>query len=152
MKTKTILIVSLALMLSFSSFSQSYNSGIGGRGGVYNGISYKQFINSTDAIEIVGAFYYESLFLGGMFQMHNPIPEVHNLFWYYGFGAHVGFFGNRFKPDEPGTRIGASGNLGLEYKFDRIPVTIGLDVIPALNIISHTNFWIGGGVAVRYVF
>jgi len=153
MKTKQLFIISLIMIFSLtSSFSQGYNSGIGGRGGVYNGISFKHFISPSNAFEIVGAIYYNSLFVAGMYQMHTPIPEVYNLSWYYGFGAHVGFLSNRYKPDEPGTQIGASGNLGLEYQFDGIPVTIGLDVIPALDVISHTRFWIGGGVAIRYVF
>jgi len=152
MKAKTLVLTVLLIGILQWSQSQGYNSGIGGRGGVYNGVSFKHFVGSSDAIEIVGAFLYNSLFVAGMYQIHQPIADVQNLKWYYGFGAHVGFYGNRFKPDEPGTRIGASGNLGLEYMFERIPVTIGLDVIPAINVISHTNFWIGGGVAIRYVF
>ncbi len=152
MKTKSAIIVLLALHLSVGGFSQGYQSSLGGRGGVYNGISFKYFVSSLDAIEIVGAFYRESLFFAAMYQMHNPISEVSNLNWYYGFGAHFGFFGKLHNPDEPGTRIGGSGNLGLEYKFERLPVTIGLDVLPSLDVFSQTRFWIGGGIAIRYVF
>lgn len=152
MKTKSAIIILLALNLSFGGFSQGYDSGLGGRGGVYNGISFKHFVSSQDAIEIVGAFYRESLFFAGMFQIHHPIPDVLNLSWYYGFGAHVGFFGKLYNPDDPDTRIGASGNLGLEYKFERLPVTIGIDILPALDVFPSTRFWIGGGFAIRYIF
>ncbi len=152
MKIKSAIVVLFSLTLSYGSFSQGYDSSLGGRGGVYNGISFKYFMSSYDAIEIVGAFYRENLFFAGMFQMHNPISEVSNLNWYYGFGAHIGFFGRLHNPDDPATRIGGSGNLGLEYRLERIPITLSIDILPSLDVFSHTRFWIGGGIAIRYVF
>jgi hypothetical protein len=49
--------------------------------------------------------------------------------------------------------IGIDGIIGLEYVFRDIPINIGLDWKPALNIIGNTSFWPDkGAVSIRYIF
>lgn len=66
--------------------------------------------------------------------------------WYVGAGPSV-FFGNST------ALIGASGEIGLEYRFDDAPIVLGLDWRPTLWIVENTSFRAGGfGFNARYVF
>jgi hypothetical protein len=136
--------------------AQDYRTGIGLRGGVFSGVSFKQFLSSHDAFELVGAFHYRGLFLAAMYQRHANAFDVPGLNWYYGAGGHIGFYDGRYHPEWQAsgshTQIGANGVVGLEYKIDEIPISVGVDIIPALDLIQVTRFWVGAGVTVRYVF
>jgi len=49
--------------------------------------------------------------------------------------------------------LGASGELGLSYKFNQVPISLSADWRPTFWIIDTTDFHGGGfGVNVRYVF
>jgi hypothetical protein len=158
MKKKTIF---LALIMIFSvslANAQDYRTGIGLRGGFFSGITFKHFVSQYNAVELVAAIHHRGPFIAGMYQMHTNAFDVPGLNWYYGPGAHVGFYQGRYRPgwfDEPGRNyvvLGVNGVVGLEYKIDEIPISLGLDITPALNIAEHFGFWIGGGITVRYVF
>src|SRR5450759_676759 len=66
--------------------------------------------------------------------------DVAHLNWYYGGGAHIGFYnGNYVYWGNNGTTytiIGIDGILGIEYTFSEIPINIGIDWKPALNLLS----------------
>lgn len=65
--------------------------------------------------------------------------------WYVGAGPSL-LIGDPF-------RVGASGEIGIEYKFDGAPIAIGLDWRPTFWIVEDTDFDAGGfGLNVRYVF
>jgi len=50
-------------------------------------------------------------------------------------------------------RLGFSGELGLEYRFNSVPIAIGLDWRPALRLIDETKFIADRfGFNVRFVF
>jgi hypothetical protein len=66
--------------------------------------------------------------------------------WYLGVGPSV------LIGDDP-FLLGASGELGLEYRFKGAPIALGLDWRPTLVIVENTDFRAGGfGLNVRYVF
>lgn len=49
--------------------------------------------------------------------------------------------------------LGASGEIGLEYRFNGAPIALGLDWRPTLYIVEKTDFDAGGfGLNIRYVF
>jgi hypothetical protein len=49
--------------------------------------------------------------------------------------------------------LGISGEIGLEYRFNSIPVAIGLDWRPALRLIDNTKFHADRfGLNIRFVF
>jgi hypothetical protein len=76
--------------------------------------------------------------------IYKPI-DGDNLKWYLGAGPSV-FIGNDFL-------LGASGEVGLEYRFEEVPIALGLDWRPTLWIVEQTDFHAGGfGLNVRYVF
>ncbi len=65
--------------------------------------------------------------------------------WYVGAGPYT-FIGDHFA-------LGAVGEIGLEYRFNGIPLAIGGDWRPALRLIEDTDVvWHGFGFNVRYVF
>ena len=76
--------------------------------------------------------------------IYKPV-DGDNLKWYLGAGPSV-FIGNDFL-------LGASGEVGLEYRFEEVPIALGLDWRPTLWIVEQTDFHAGGfGLNVRYVF
>ncbi len=153
---KISLIVFLLLLGVGSLKAQDYKTGLGVRGGFYSGLSVKHFISGSDAIEGVIATHYRGVVLAGMYQRHTNAFDAPGLNWYYGAGAHLGFYDRSYSPwygsNESGnfSTVGAMGVVGLEYKIEDLPITVGFDVTPALNLIPNVRFWIGAGVTLRY--
>ena len=76
--------------------------------------------------------------------IYQPLGEE-NLHWYAGLGPYT-FLGSPFQ-------LGAVGELGLEYKFDEIPLIIGVDWRPYFRLIDNTNFGLNSfGVNLRWGF
>ncbi|TRX40875.1 outer membrane insertion C- signal [Flavobacterium restrictum] len=76
--------------------------------------------------------------------VYKPI-DGDNLNWYAGVGPSA-FIGDNFL-------LGASGEVGLEYRFEGAPIALGVDWRPTLWIVENTDFHAGGfGLNVRYVF
>jgi len=65
--------------------------------------------------------------------------------WYVGAGAST-YIGNDFF-------LGASGEIGLEYRFNSVPIVLGLDWRPTFWIITDTRFGVDSfGLNVRWNF
>lgn len=65
--------------------------------------------------------------------------------WYAGAGPSI-LIGDPFL-------LGFSGEAGLEYRFNSVPIALGLDWRPTFYIIEDTDFDAGGfGFNVRYIF
>jgi hypothetical protein len=72
--------------------------------------------------------------------------------WYLGVGPYLGVFDNG-KDDDTNFNLGAAFEIGLEYRFNSIPIALGLDYRPLLEIVDNTDFHSGGfGLNIRYVF
>jgi hypothetical protein len=161
MNMKKILILFLVLF-ALKSNAQQYNTGIGLRlGGFNNGITLKHFTGTTTALEGIASFGRGSFRVTGLFEKHTEFPTAPGLSWYYGAGAHIGFFTNEYGYSyfryynnrknfvfvnddyrDNTVAIGADFILGLEYKFQNAPVNIGLDVKPFVDIIpGFFGYW-----------
>jgi hypothetical protein len=67
-------------------------------------------------------------------------------YWYVGVGASMRIDKNDFL-------LGPNGEIGLEYKFQTVPISLSVDWRPTLWIVERTDFNAGGfGLNVRYVF
>ena len=76
--------------------------------------------------------------------LYKPV-DGESLKWYVGVGPSM-VINDDFL-------LGASGEIGLEYRFQEAPIAIGLDWRPTLWILEETDFHAGGfGLNVRYVF
>ena len=76
--------------------------------------------------------------------LYRPIGgEAFN--WYLGVGPSMLI-------DDP-FLFGISGEAGLEYRFNGVPIALGLDWRPTLYVVEKTSFEAGGfGLNIRYVF
>lgn len=155
---KLILTLILALFILISVDAQDYNTGIGFRGGLTNGLTIKHFLGETGAIEGLFASRWRGLEITGLYEIHNQAFEVERLNWYYGFGGHIGFWNGDYTSGwgDSGvsyTVVGIDGILGIEYNFREVPINLGLDWKPSFNILGYTGFWAdGGALSIRFIF
>jgi hypothetical protein len=116
------------------------------------GISYKQFLNGNNAAEVIGYFYTKGFRLTGLYEVHNAIASMAGLKWYYGGGAHMGFY-NSLNDHTRSTVFGVDGVIGLDYKINTAPINISLDWQPAFEFASGFGLNGGwGGLGIRYTF
>ena len=154
---KTILVL-IVIAAAAGLMAMDYGTGIGVRGGLSNGITVKHFINEKTAIEGLLASRWGGFNITGLYEIHNAAAfDVPSLNWYYGLGAHIGFWSGKdvgwADDDENYTVIGIDGIIGIEYNFEELPFNIGLDWKPAFNLTGNTEFWgDGGALSLRFVF
>jgi hypothetical protein len=73
--------------------------------------------------------------------IYDDIPDT-DFQWYAGFGPAV-YLSENF-------RLGAAAEVGAEYAFSEVPITIGLDFRPYLFLVEVTEFRAGFGLNVRW--
>jgi hypothetical protein len=119
-----------------------------------NSISIKQFITNKVAIE--GLFTFgDPLALGALVELHKPLTPA-GLTYFYGAGAYIAFVKKvnvTAGKSSTDPNFGAQGVIGLDYKFNNIPLNISLDWKPELNIVSDINFEPAAiGFSARFTF
>jgi hypothetical protein len=145
------LITLTGLLLVMNVWSQDFRNTVGLRLGYTGGITYQFFPNDYQAIEVMAGFRDRGLQVYGLYQHYVPAfaQFSDHLYWYYGLGGHVGFVTwMTDNPDKPyrysrhvaAPVVGFDGNGGLEYWFYRIPLTIGLDYKPYLELFGPAWF------------
>ena len=68
-----------------------------------------------------------------------------NLYYYVGLGAYA-WFGHSFG-------FGIPAEVGLEYRFESVPLALGMDWRPAFQILDATTFYSDRfGLNLRFVF
>ncbi len=149
-------IILLALLFSLNAYvkAQDYENAIGLRFGLSNGISFKHFIATNDAVEGILSTRYGGFNITGLFERHTSAFDTDGLYFFYGGGAHLGSFNNEwFSDNSSHIVIGVDGIIGLEYVFTEVPLNVSLDWKPGFNLIGYTGFW-GDELAfsVRYLF
>ncbi|MBC7902873.1 MAG: hypothetical protein H7Y27_05600 [Gemmatimonadaceae bacterium] len=140
---KLLPFISFVLIMSFSTAAKAqesspdYKLGLGIRLSnqtptLSNAVSAKYFSNNGNAIE--GLLSFGSHFgIGGLYEVHKPLNAIAGLKWYYGAGAYIGFGSGN-------TYTGPTGVIGLDYKFEKIPLNLSLDWKPELDILPKINF------------
>lgn len=156
---RTILSLAFTFILVIAINAQDYRTGIGIRGGLTSGLTVKHFLNEKNALEGLFATRWRGFEITGLFEIHNQAFKVERLNWYYGFGGHIGFWNGKYTHNYWGeegrtyTVIGIDGILGIEYNFEAVPINIGLDWKPALNLSGYTGFWgDNGALSIRFIF
>jgi hypothetical protein len=154
---KIIFVLAIGLLTTFSLNAQDYNTGIGVRGGLSNGLTVKHFIGGNTALEGLLSTRWGGFNITGLYEIHNQAFNTPRLNWYYGFGGHLGFWdGDANHPwfkEGSHTVIGIDGILGIEYNIEAIPFNISLDWKPGMNLIGVTEPWLDEmALSVRYIF
>ncbi len=76
--------------------------------------------------------------------LYKPIDNS-EIKWYVGAGPFA-YFGSDFQ-------FGATGEVGLEYKFEGVPISASIDWRPHFRLVDNTDFEFSGfGLNIRYVF
>lgn len=162
---KTILFFTFFICFMFmanTSQAQNFKKAIGARLGYPMAISYKHFLNESNAIEVYGGTRgfgggllggYRWYSLAGAYQVHKPIESVEGLDYYFGGGASVYFWAFDFDTSESTTTLGLQGYLGLSYTFKDTPINVSVDWVPTyfLNGFGSGFGADSGHIAVRYV-
>ena len=160
---RIILIVSiLFLSLSKMSYAENYSTGVGIRlGGITSGVTLKHFFGNAGAIEGIASIGRHSFLLTGLFEKHSPFPKAEGLSWFFGGGAHVGFFqhdypygyfyyykdhGNKIyvydKYGDAHNSFGLDFILGMEYKFKGVPIAVSIDAKPFVDVVpGFEGYW-----------
>jgi hypothetical protein len=120
-------------------------------------ISYKQFIRTNKALEVLGYFTLDGFRATAMYEKYMPIEGNENLTWYVGYGAHLGLWNDQWKlrnPNHPsGIALGVDGILGMDYKVKNAPLNLSIDWQPSFNFVGASYFESGwAGIGVRYTF
>jgi len=153
---KLILIIGVIATLGITAQGHDYRTALGIRlGWPANGVTVKHFLNETNAVEGIIATSYGGFVLTGLYENEHWTGEYPGLNWFWGFGAHLGFWDSNPYADQfsGSTIVGADFIVGLEYTFDEIPLNLSMDLMPSVNLIGYTGWGgIKGGISVRYVF
>lgn len=120
-----------------SVHAQDYKLGLGIRFStpsptLSNSVSVKYFLTEKTAVDALLSFG-NRFGIGGLYEVHTPLNATQGLNWYFGGGGYVGF-------QDHTTYLGPTGVVGLEYKFENIPLCLALDWKPELDIIPDINF------------
>jgi hypothetical protein len=143
-------VMAVATVKAQKSSGQDYTTAVGVK--FYPGaITLKHFLNTDNrALEGIGYFWDKGFRITGLYEIHGDINDVSGLKWYIGPGAHLGFYNNKFGG---GTSIGVDGVIGLDYKFNDVPINLSLDWQPSFEFGSnYGNGFSGnfGGLSIRY--
>jgi hypothetical protein len=154
-----------ALLFTTNTFAQDYKSAIGLRLGYPLSVSFKTFLNESNAVEVyAGTRGYGSGFgsyrwwiVSGAYQIHKPleIGDIEGLGYYFGAGASVFFwsFDEGFGGDYSTTTFGIQAYAGLNYSLENTPINITVDWIPTYFFSGFgSGFGAGyGTIGIRYI-
>lgn len=140
---KNVIFIFVFLSFCYVSKSQDFKSAAGLRLGVPTSISYKMFLNETNAIE--GYLGYRNYFglgwlsVNAAYQIHKDLDvgDLDGLQWYYGFGGGINRWSSSYSSGAA-TFISLSGYIGLSYTFEELPINLSVDWVPSV--------FVGGGI------
>jgi hypothetical protein len=143
---KTIKLFALTMGIALLSIMNSQAQEIGLRFGQLNGNPV-----AVDGIFSTGDFsrIHANVSFGGnglgIDALWNPIyddiPDT-DFKWYAGFGPSI-YLSEDF-------RLGGAGEIGAEYAFSEVPLTVGLDFRPYFFLVQQTEFRAGFGLNIRW--
>ncbi|MBU0519026.1 hypothetical protein KKA00_04805 [bacterium] len=130
--------------------AQTQGFGLGIIVGEPTGISGKLWTGQTVAFAAGAAWSFEgeSLHLHLDYLLHNfdVIPVgVGQLPVYFGIGGRVNL-------QDDDTKIGVRIPVGLNYHFEEAPVDLFLELVPIMDMIPDTDFFLNGGLGLRFFF
>jgi len=85
--------------------------------------------------------------------LYRPITDE-SFNWYMGVGPYLGIFDNDATLNsDTEFQLGGAFEIGIEYRFYNVPIALGLDYRPALEVIQTTQLHLDGfGFNIRYIF
>lgn len=151
---KKTLLMTFALLVAATAFSQSYKTAIGLRTGTSLGASIKHFISKPGAFEgilDVDLVKHDEIKIKatGLYEYHFDV-NVDGLYVYAGAGASAGVHVSGLYSKEFMMGIDLIG--GAEYKFKNVPLALSADWNPRIQLISNPGIKIPNfGFTIRYI-
>jgi len=162
-----VLLLAIVTLIAYEANAQNYTRDCGFRLGDQFSAGYRQFLDDEQAIE--------GMFSVGRRGVRITLLKEHswpalghiseNLFFKYGYGAHAGFryidryrvLNRTYELDEymfvP--LIGLDGMIGIEYRFPRFPVLVGVDIKPYFeySTVQIFSLYLNSiGLSIKYRF
>ncbi len=148
---KVITSLFFSLLLCNSIYAQGHGFGLGMILGEPTGISLKNWLGRSTAVDFAIAWSFEgkdSFTIHGDYLSHRfKLTQVESgsLPFYYGIGGSM-----KFKGDD--TRLGARVPLGSNYHFENLTLDLFLEFVPVLLLIPKTDFEVNASIGIRYFF
>ncbi|MCD4768836.1 MAG: hypothetical protein K8R35_01545 [Bacteroidales bacterium] len=153
---RLLITLTILAFITITAGAQDYRTAIGLRGGYpANGVTIKHFLNTSNAVEGILATSHGGFVVTALYENEHWTGEYPGLNWFWGFGAHIGFWDSNPYIDnvDVSTVLGADFILGLEYTFDEIPLNLSIDLLPSVNLLGYSGWGgIHGGLSIRYAF
>jgi hypothetical protein len=153
----SIIITVIAFYANAQNMGSTYKTALGVK--FYPGaITIKHFLQQPNkAIEGLAYFYSDGVRFTGLYEIHGDIAGAEGLKWYVGPGAHIGFWSDAWKKENPdkndGMILGVDGVVGLDYKIKGAPLNLSLDWQPSFTFVGYNYFEGGwGGLGIRFTF
>lgn len=135
--------------INAQDLSDDYSFAIGVK--MYPGsITLKKNIDGSKYLEGIVAFWNKGLRTTGLYEVESDFSIASRLKWYYGAGAHLGFYNSRFYGGS--TLVGIDGVLGLNYIIKGSPLNLSLDWQPSFEFGNGSGFEGWGGLSIRIIF
>lgn len=123
----------------------------------------KYFFKKDQAVEAILRYRGYSglgtdLAITALYQYEKPITEVQGLYWLVGAGPYFGHFSykdNIYNLGYEGSGYsyyGIAAMAGLEYKFEKMPIAISADWMPAYDFNGGGFGAESGGFGIKYTF
>jgi hypothetical protein len=177
----TLLAILMLVSSEQTHAQKNYNTSVGLRLGPSYGFSIKHFLSERIAFEgLVTSRYFGGSLKGlklpkgnayghwnstpgvnltALFEWHFPIGKIKGFNWFIGAGAHVGVWGGY--DNHPYLNDGERAYIltgldfvgGVEYTFEKIPLTLQLDIKPSFHFFSYLGIWYDEvAITARYAF
>jgi hypothetical protein len=165
--THIILLVTLLLFV-YRSHAQYY-TGIGARLGKFSsGVSAKHFFDANNAkslelflgkTKIARGGYIGKLFYENQIPFTTPLLQI-PLDFIFGGGVHLAYFPKDYYRLGDGELIpygdkilsaGVDAIIGAEYKVPIIPITLGVELNPFLDVLNPGPEYLDFSVTIRYM-
>lgn len=157
MKKRIAPLLACCCLLALASHAQEapYDQAIGLKAPGGLSVTWKKFLNPTQNIEAQVMFWQKGFRVVGLYEFtFYTFDEVPGLSAFAGPGAHIGFWKSRYKADANSSAdLGIDGIIGLDYKFQGIPINMSIDWQPSIILAGSEGFTPNyGGIAIRYTF
>ncbi len=144
-----------------------YKNAVGIRAGRTSGVTFKHFMNSGNAFEMILGIWPNALGLTALYEKHAP-TGVEGLKFYYGGGGHFTAetgnyyyrtYNNRnrsyeYRYGRDGIGIGIDGVVGVDYKIGVVPLALSLDLKPFIEVSNYGDVYtaLDAGIGIKLAF
>ena len=152
MKKYFLIAVISFFAVTISNAQAPYNKAIGIKFPSGITVTYKNFISDKSSIELQAGFLPDAFRVAGLYEFNfYNLGNVQGLGWYVGPGVHFQAYKNSYqKENNVKSEFGIDGVIGLDYKFNNLPINISADWQPSVALVGNSCGSVAkGGISIR---